>query len=262
MGEVNVCVKRSYIVLTSLMAIISALLLALTLFSHGYLHERDELFLGIIVVYAVSIITLVSAIIGVYGSCKEKKWALIVFTVGMILCTVFMFDVERRGLALRPKVPKDMEAFYLSMLPLNNASQSNIQDLEYEQMDLQCCGMDQGYLDWDYNIPKSCLCSEDSTNPCVEAPKNSSLFEHWDHDQPVMIYKEPCLPYLIHHTVFILDLMMGIIFGFILLWTSTIVLCIIILYQLRQNNDTPAVIYSSEAKSGNYIILTDTAEST
>ncbi|KAM6961572.1 uncharacterized protein LKV04_020590 [Tautogolabrus adspersus] len=43
MGRVNVCLKRSYIIVASLVAIIGALLLALTLYSHGYLHKDEEL---------------------------------------------------------------------------------------------------------------------------------------------------------------------------------------------------------------------------
>lgn len=32
---------------------------------------------------------------------------------------------------------------------------------------MQCCGLDQGYLDWLDNISESCLCTEESTKPCV-----------------------------------------------------------------------------------------------
>ncbi|KAM7367061.1 hypothetical protein PAMP_014986 [Pampus punctatissimus] len=263
MGKVNVWVRRIDVVLTSLMAIISALLLAVTVFSHGYYNaeeEVDKIVSYITVMYAVSIITLVLAIIGLYGSCKEKEWALIVFAVGIILCAVFMFEFERQGLANRSKVSENIKVIYLNMLPLNNASKSDIEDLNYIQMKLQCCGLDEGYLDWDYNIPTSCLCFEDSVNPCVEAPKNSGLFEHWDHDQPVMIYKESCLPYLIDKILFIMDFIIGTVFGLILLWISTVMLCIIILCQLRRNDNTPAIIYSSEAKTGKYTILTDPPE--
>ncbi|XP_042259479.1 tetraspanin-8-like [Thunnus maccoyii] len=264
MGKVNVCVKWSYIVVTSLIGIISALLLAGTLFSHGYFHEDEEIdkmLAGIHLMYAISVITLLLPIIGVYGTCKEKKWALIVFTVGMIPCTLFMFDFERRGLAMRPKVAEDMKEHYLSLLPLSNASEHEIEGLKDVQMELQCCGLDQGYQDWGYNISESCLCLQDSTNPCVEAPKNSSL-SHRKHDQPIMIYKEPCLPYLISHASMAINLVMGTVLGLTLIWTLSVVLCIIILCQLRRNKDTPPVVYSAEAKSGNYTVLTETAEYT
>ncbi|CAK6949907.1 tetraspanin-8-like [Scomber scombrus] len=265
MGKVNVCVKGSYIVVVTLMGIISALLLAITLFTHGYFYGEEEIehmLAGMHFMYAISIITLLLSITGVYGACKEKKWALIVFAVGLIPCTLFMFDLERRELGLRPKVAENINGQYLKILPLSNASGHDIESLNYIQMEFHCCGLDQGYQDWGYNISESCLCIGDSKNPCVAAPENSSLFEHYEHDHDIMIYKEPCLPIIISHALLAINLAIGIKFGLTLIWTFSIVLCIIILCQLRRKNDkdSPTVIYSPEAKTGNYTILTETAE--
>ncbi|XP_044200102.1 tetraspanin-8-like isoform X1 [Thunnus albacares] len=264
MGKLNIYVKWSYIIVASLMAIVSTVILARTLFYHGYLHkheEIDKMLPSFIVMYVIFIITLLLPIIGVYGARKEKKWALIVFTVGMILCTLVMLNSERQQLTIRPEVAERVRANYLGFLPLSNASMNDIENLKYIQMELQCCGLDQGYQDWGYNISESCLCLQDSTNPCVEAPKNSSL-SHRKHDQPIMIYKEPCLRYLIQLALAAINLVIGIEWGLILIWTLSVVLCIIILCQLRQKGDTPPVVYSAEAKSGNYSILTETADYT
>lgn len=35
----------------------------------------------------------------------------------------------------------------------------------------QCCGLDQGYEDWGYNISESCVCTEESTKPCVSVTR-------------------------------------------------------------------------------------------
>lgn len=265
MGKVNVCVKRSYIVVVTLMGIISALLLGITLFTHGYLYgeeEMEHMLAGMHFMYAISIITLLLSITGVYGACKEKKWALIVFAVGLIPCTLYMFDLERRELGLKPKVAETIREAHLQMLPLSNASVHYIESLNHMQMEWHCCGLDQGYQDWGYNISESCLCIGDSIHPCVAAPENSSLFEHYEHDHDIMIYKEPCLTTMISHTEWGINLAVGIKFGLTLIWTFSIVLCIIILCQLRRKNDkdSPTVIYSPEAKTGNYTILTETAE--
>ncbi|XP_070848133.1 tetraspanin-8-like [Chaetodon trifascialis] len=264
MGKVNVCLKRAFIVVTGLIAILSALLLALTLLSHGHLDEAEmeQMNAGLHVMYALSIVTLLLTILGVYGACKEKQWPLIVFTVGIILGSLFMIACVIRILVVQPKLVKEMKSYYLDMLPLSNSSESFLDVLVYVQSELQCCGVDQGYLDWGFNISLSCLCTEESTNPCVAAPRNSSLFQFMVSDQPVMIYKEPCLPYLIQDEVISVKVALGITLGVILLWVLAAALGVVILCRMSQKDDTPAVVYSPEAKAGNYTVLTDAAEYT
>ncbi|XP_078099096.1 tetraspanin-8-like isoform X3 [Sander vitreus] len=238
MGKVNVCLKRSYVIVISLIAVASALLLGGTLFNHGYYHQNEEveetLLTAIHAMYIISTITLALTITGVYGACKEKKWALIVFAVGMILGCLFMIFIEVIGLAVRPEMAEGLKMQYLRKLPLNNATESFIDTMDDIQIHLQCCGLDQGYLDWGYHIPQSCLCGEESTNPCVAAPRDSNLFEHVVDDQPIMIYNE----------------------------ILSVVLCIFILCRLNKKEDIPVVVYSPQAKAGNYTALTDAAEYT
>ncbi|XP_026218424.1 tetraspanin-8-like [Anabas testudineus] len=265
MGKVNVWLKRSYITAASLIGAISALMLAFTLFSHGYFHEDEEIekiIAGLHVMYAVSILTLLFTILGLFGACKEKKWPLIVFAVGMILSSLFIFGIEINALTVRPQVAKGMKKQYLDMMKLTNSSEMFLNGFKDAQIALQCCGLDQGYQDWGYNIPESCMCTEEPKNPCVAAPRNSRLFENVSSDQPIMIYKEPCLPFIIDHALAALSIVLGIILGVILLWVLAVVLSIIILCRLSQNVDTPAVVYSKEAKAGNYNILSEPSEFT
>ncbi|XP_078099094.1 tetraspanin-8-like isoform X2 [Sander vitreus] len=241
MGKVNVCLKRSYVIVISLIAVASALLLGGTLFNHGYYHQNEEveetLLTAIHAMYIISTITLALTITGVYGACKEKKWALIVMAEGL-------------------------KMQYLRKLPLNNATESFIDTMDDIQIHLQCCGLDQGYLDWGYHIPQSCLCGEESTNPCVAAPRDSNLFEHVVDDQPIMIYNESCIPLLIAHQMESMHTLCGIILGITLLWILSVVLCIFILCRLNKKEDIPVVVYSPQAKAGNYTALTDAAEYT
>ncbi|XP_051248915.1 tetraspanin-8 [Dicentrarchus labrax] len=265
MGKVNVCLKRSYIIVTSLIAIISALLLALTLFGHGYHYEHDEIenmLVGIRVMYFFSIFPLFLAIMGVYGACAEKQWALIVFAVGMILSSLFVFASSIRALTFLPLMTKEMKTQYLELLPLANASESTLDNLKETETEWHCCGVFQGYLDWGYNISESCLCAEEPINPCVEAPSNSSLFEHRVDDTPIMIYKEPCAPLIIHMVGITGNITLVVALGFSLLWALSAALCIAILCQLNRKEDVPAVVYSAEAKAGNYSALADSAEYT
>ncbi|XP_063316448.1 leukocyte surface antigen CD53-like [Pelmatolapia mariae] len=142
MGKVNVCLKRSYIVVISVIAVISLVVLVFTPFLFSD-HELKEL-------------------------------------------------VE------------ELKKEYLRLLPLTESSKELLDDL---QTDLECCGL-QGYQDWKSNIPKSCLCAKESTNPCVE-----TLGGIWEENQTVMVYEQ----------------------------MLSLVLCRAILRQLNRNRDTPVV---------------------
>ncbi|KAF3705057.1 Tetraspanin-8 [Channa argus] len=248
--------------------IISTLLLALTLFSHGYLHEEEEIekvLIGLHFLYGISIATLVLAITGVFGACKEKKWALIVYAVGMILGCLFMFVSEINGLAVQPKMIRDMKQQYLDFMPLSNASEDFLRSFNQAQAGIQCCGLEQGYVDWGYDIPQSCVCTEESTHPCVAAPRNSSLYENHTDDVPIRIFQEPCFRYFTEYVVYLLGITIGVMVGVTLLWVLSVVLCIIILCRLNRKVSSgpgPTVVYSQEAKAGNYSILTEPAELT
>lgn len=264
MGRVNVCLKRSYITVTSLVGIVGALMLGFTLFSHGYLHsdeEIEQMVAGLHGMYAISVIPLLLSIVGVYGVCKQKKWALILFTVGMILIGLFMIVCLIQGLIVAPEVSEAFRSHYQRFLPLSDATETFQDAIQELQTELQCCGLDQGYLDWGQNISKSCLCVEGSTNPCVAAPRSSVHFET-DDTQPVMVYKEPCLPLLIALQMTVLHVLLGIMLAITLLWLLSVALCIVILCRLNQKDDGPTVVYSPEAKAGNYITLSETSDHT
>ncbi|CAL1568827.1 unnamed protein product [Knipowitschia caucasica] len=262
MGTVNACVKRGFITVESIIAILSGLLLAITLFSHGNFHEDEEIekiLPGLQVMYATSIITILLVTTGLYGVCKRKKFMLIFYIVGMTLSCMALSVVDIQGVAVRGELIEDIKHHYSSVIPFSNASKEDIEGVNELQTELQCCGLFQGYQDWGYNISESCLCVEDAVHPCVAAPRNSSLFETTKTDGPIMIYKEPCISYLAEHALFALDVLLGIILGTILLWVSSVVLCVVILCQMNRKQDTPVVVYSPEAKAGNYAVLLDEA---
>uniref|UniRef100_A0A1A8FL98 Tetraspanin n=1 Tax=Nothobranchius korthausae TaxID=1143690 RepID=A0A1A8FL98_9TELE len=256
MGKVSVWLKWSYIGVISVIAGITILMLGFTLFSHGYFLHEDELGIlatGFHFAYGFISITLLLTIVGGFGVWKEKKWALIVFTVGMILYTLYLIANEVGLLIVPSQMKVNLEDHYLSMLPLSKGNEIEIAHLNITQSELKCCGL-LSYKDWEYNIPKSCLCTENSMNPCVAAPRNSSLFIE---DQLVMIYAKPCLSIITAQAMKSIHIASGILMGFILLWVGSIASCIAILCQLNKKMETPKVVYSSEAKAGNYTSLTE-----
>lgn len=96
---------------------------------------------------------------------------------------------HRSGLQLA----QEIREHYMQLIPLTGANTSVIEALNdiqaevgiclfkkvwysacmvvnvvlYGRSQLQCCGLDQGYQDWGYNISEACLCAEDADNPCV-----------------------------------------------------------------------------------------------
>ncbi|XP_020499690.2 tetraspanin-8 isoform X1 [Labrus bergylta] len=264
MGRVNVWLKRSYVITSSLIAIISTLLLGLAVFSHGALHKDEELeklLAGLHGMYAVSLIPLLLSIIGLYGVCKQKKWALIVFAVGFIVGILFLIFCGIVALVELPEMAEDVTTQLQSYVPLSDANDRISDHINALQTQYQCCGLGQGYLDWGKHIPNSCLCTEESTSPCELVPWSGSLTPRGT-VKPIRIYKESCLPHLIAQHAVAMNYTLGVMLGLTLLLLLSVVLCILILCRLNQKEKTPTVVYSPEAKSGNYIVLSDAADTT
>ncbi|KAM4711763.1 tetraspanin-8-like [Anableps anableps] len=265
MGKVNILLKRSYVCVISVIAILAILMLGLTLFAHGMLHhleEEDHGFRGLQVMYGTSAIILIFAIIGGFGVWKEKKWALIMFTVGMILgCLYFMFVLHMFAPATKSKREIFFKDRYLSMLPLSNMSQSDLMELESAQRNLHCCGL-TSFEDWENNIPESCQCDSDSPDDCVDISMRNNSLQDLFNTKPSRIYAKPCLPVLAQIELSFIPMVFGIVLGNELLWILSVGLCIAILCQLNKKVETPKVIFSPEAKAGNYCNLNDSKELT
>ncbi|XP_070996832.1 tetraspanin-8-like isoform X2 [Oncorhynchus clarkii lewisi] len=249
MGRIHICVKRTFIFVSVLICIISTLLLAITLFGHGYFHQSEEIediLPGIVVMYVLEAATLVLSIFGVYGARKEKKWAVVLFSVGMSLASLYLFVECVNAYHSKHEMEELTREEHLAMMPLSGAKQTDIETIYNIQTNLKCCGLVQGYQDWGTDIPLSCLCSdEDSTDFKCVAPGNNTRFvihypnsdmsEDDDHkgfmDEHMLVYKEDV----------------------------GVVLAITILCQMRRKVDVPPVIFTFQPPQ--YRELCDTAES-
>ncbi|XP_070996830.1 tetraspanin-8-like isoform X4 [Oncorhynchus clarkii lewisi] len=248
MGTIHICVKRTFIFICVLIGIISTLLLAITLFGHGHFHQSEEIEIlpGIVVLYVLEAATLVLSIFGVYGARKEKKWTVVLFSVGMSLASLYLFVECVNGYQSKHEMEELTREEHLAMMPLSGANQTDLEGLYNMQTNLKCCGLVQGYQDWGTDIPLSCLCSdEDSTDFKCVAPGNNTRFvihypnsdmsEDDDHkgemDEHMLVYKEDV----------------------------GVALAITILCQMRRKVDVPPVIFTSQPPE--YRELCDTAES-
>nr|XP_046192434.1 tetraspanin-8-like [Oncorhynchus gorbuscha] len=277
MGRIHICVKRTFIFVCVLIGIISTLLLAITLFGHGYFHqseEIEEILPGIVVLYVLEAAILVLSIFGVYGARKEKKWVVVLFSVGMSLASLYLFVECVNGYQSKHEMEELTRGEHLAMMPLSGANQTDLEGLYNIQTNFKCCGLVQGYQDWGTDIPISCLCSdEDSTDFKCVAPgnktrfvihyPNSNMSEDDDHkglmDEHMLVYKEPCLPILISFVGYNIILIIGTLVALKALWDVGVVLAITILCQMRRKVDVPLVIFTSQPPQ--YRELCDTAES-
>ncbi|XP_013872432.1 tetraspanin-8 [Austrofundulus limnaeus] len=247
MGRVNIWLKRSYMGVTALIVVICILLLGFTVFNHGVMHTREKAeneIVGLHFLYIFSAVILLFTVFGVFGVWKQKKWALIVFAVGMILGSLLLLFLIINALTATTQMENEMKK-ELDFLPLDNASDSALTVLKHIQKEFECCGL-KSYKDWKNNIPESCLCNEPSTNPCLLVR---------DSEQLRPIYAKPCPPIIIASLSYAIQVIMGIMWGLILLWVFSVGLCVAILCQMNKKLETPNVAYSSEAKAGNYTTL-------
>ncbi|KAM6895887.1 tetraspanin-8-like [Xenentodon cancila] len=243
------------------MVIASLLLLGMTLFSHGVMYRDEEVqeaIKALHYLYGISVAILFFAILGGLGAYKEKKWALIVFAVAMVLSSLFVIVTGSFGLAVKHQIADVIKKQYFNLLPLPNQTENMWEAFNEAQIEFQCCGLEEGYTDWGDSIPESCLCTEGSTNACMAAPRNSNLRKDATDDQPVMIFAKPCLPSFVEHDISFVQIVFGSMLGYALFWVLAVVLCIAILCQLNVKEETPTVVYSKEAKAGNYTSLTET----
>ncbi|XP_045071798.1 uncharacterized protein LOC121543341 [Coregonus clupeaformis] len=208
---------------------------------------------------------------GVLALAREKKWAVVLFSVGMSLASLYLFVECVRAYESKHEMEELTRDEYLAMMPLSRANTTDIKEIYNIQTNFKCCGLVQGYQDWGTDIPISCLCSdEDSTDfKCVARGNNTIFVIHYPNsdkpddrkrlmDEHMLVYEEPCLPILISVMGYGLILITGIFIALTALWDIGVALAITILCQMRRKFDVPPVIFTSQPPQ--YRELCDTAE--
>uniref|UniRef100_A0A4W5N2X5 Uncharacterized protein n=1 Tax=Hucho hucho TaxID=62062 RepID=A0A4W5N2X5_9TELE len=210
--------------------IISTLLLAITLFGHGYFHQSEiEILPGIAILYVLEAATLVLSILGVYGARKEKKWA------------VVLVSLLSQSVSLIP------DLLVLSWIIIIGVGYTAQTDLGSGYRRFLCCelflsdrsGHEDGF---------QCVAPGNNTRFVIHYP-NSDMSEDDDHkglmDEHMLVYKEPCLPILISEVYNEPDIGVD--------------LAITILCQMRRKVNVPPVIFTFQPPVTTS--LCDTAES-
>lgn len=242
MAPPNTCLRRAFSTLDVVLTILGAFILAFALFQHGVLHNEqkvEEFHVVVISVYAIGAAIAAGATLGLYGVRKEKQWALIVSSAGLMIVSLFLLLISIATAIEANKVEEYIEESY-KLDRLHEASEERQHDVEEWQTMLQCCGLHNGFRDWHGHHPESCLCPEkpDSSIKCVTASfiNGTTTIEE-------QVYEQTCVPLMVGFMRRAFNIFLTLLFGLCILLVAATALTIALLYQMRKKavNNTSVV---------------------
>ncbi|XP_076159187.1 tetraspanin-8-like [Alosa pseudoharengus] len=230
MGSVNKCLKWLFIVFNALFALTGVAFVALAHFSGMAAEMKKEV--GNF--WSVSLFGLIVASIsflGVYGAYKEKKWALITFSVLVGIGTVSCLIGAVESISERQTLSRKVEELFE-----NDGIDEHLQQVQ-EKFKLKCCGTRNGYQDWNLQIPESCICpaSYRGTPKCKET-RSLRRYEYWNlyETRTTAIYSETCHSLIMRYFNMMMDAATGIFFGFSIVGLIGVIMAIIITCKIKK----------------------------
>ncbi|KAK6292351.1 hypothetical protein J4Q44_G00369350 [Coregonus suidteri] len=133
-------------------------------------------------IFTAGAVSFLLGITGMHGARKRNKNVLITYSVGSCLRC---FGLGFLAYYLPPQFPNMIKALYEKYIPLHTNGRDLVPGLTALQTIGKCCGLVNGYEDWDSHVPSSCYCAPLQGESCV-------LTEHG------YFYKQPCLDLLVN----------------------------------------------------------------
>ncbi|KAG5846139.1 hypothetical protein ANANG_G00146620 [Anguilla anguilla] len=238
MAEDNTFLKRLCIAFSVIYGILGGVTLGIGIVASSSDEAKDfDTTNGIVICCVNGSLVLLLALLGVFGVYKEKKWALRVYTVFLILHAIGCFRVLPAMSAVQSEI-NGAEDQFRELTPLNRADQKTQKAINKLQTVAECCGL-LSYEDWRDSIPQSCHCPpdyEDRASKCHRVQQSrdnwADLKQSYDRDSAmseVEVYKEPCGPIILKY------LEMGIMFVTRLIVTFVVVLVLSTILHLTFN---------------------------
>ncbi|KAI1887954.1 hypothetical protein AGOR_G00180060 [Albula goreensis] len=223
------CLKRLCITFSVIYGILGVFFLFSGIIVSSYKTEElqfdSETNFGITICCVFGSFMILLALLGSFGAYKEKKWALGVYNVFLVLQAVGCFKV----LPSLSSVQTEVNTGVLNdFTPLNQAKGHIQKAVNKMQTVAECCGI-WGYEDWGDSIPQSCHCPPDYENKAskchhVKPPSKDTWSWQRGYGKPegpkVEVYKQPCGPIILNY------MEMGIKYGVGLFITITLVVTI------------------------------------
>ncbi|KAJ8261674.1 hypothetical protein GJAV_G00157020 [Gymnothorax javanicus] len=217
----------------------------------------DELLPGVVVVYCFGILVIIVSVLGIYGSRKEKKWSLILYSIGASLLGITLVFIGLSAATSTEEILEDSAGDFNEKKPLDTADEDTQKLVEGMQEKWDCCGLDVGYQDWGEHIADSCRCPEmfHNSSKCIEVHHGSAYLTGES------VYSEPCLPFFLNFMDTIVKICLGLFFGFGFLLILGAVMASALLCQMRRRMTPMPVSFTVHSNVPEYRELADTAES-
>ncbi|KAL0967236.1 hypothetical protein UPYG_G00249590 [Umbra pygmaea] len=242
------CFKGIFIFFNLLFAVVGVLIIGLGLIGHLAYHEQISEFENqsavFTIIYLVGGVTVMVSLLGAYGAHKDKKVPLIIFLTVCLVVFLGLLRLAVPSAIYRPEVNQALEARFRSMLPLNRASPDHQLLAENFQESFKCCGM-FSYSDWGQKIPDSCLCQfqqDEIRGDCQSVQYDSLIFSAYGLQK--RIYKQTCFPIIMYYLTKMMDISLGVLFGFSALALLGAVMSAVLLCQLRRSIVQVPMVFS------------------
>ncbi|XP_012696808.1 tetraspanin-8-like [Clupea harengus] len=258
MAKANCLLLRNlFIFFNLLFAIAGVVVFVLAVLVHFHLNANEfDRGNGVIGLYMVGSVTFLISFLGAYGALKNVKWMLVVFLVLMCLSCFTLLRFAMPLAILHPQVgllQEEME----NVGPLDKTSGDFQRIMGEFQSELFCCGLVNGYRDWNNNVPESCDCTTDEImqDTCLPLPDNTLQEYYADIQLEVrstrMVHKQPCGVIIVSKA---LDVILGVLFGFTTLaFLGIVMTCCLLAQRIKLGAVAkPSMIFSISSKPPKY----------
>ncbi|XP_046730190.1 tetraspanin-8-like [Silurus meridionalis] len=209
MAKINPCFKKIFITFNSLFAILGVVLFSLAMIGHRYTDQIPNMY-GVIALYVIGSVIFIFSCLGVFAAYKESKWALIVFFVFMCITTIILLRVAVPIAISKHEIISTVKDEFQKMSLTKDMAPS----FDIIQSHFQCCGLSNGYQDWNGQVPESCNCNngDDKSAICVRTTsyQNPYLFRASENR---WVWSKPCVDVIIYYVEKLLSIFLGLMFG-------------------------------------------------
>ncbi|XP_072341208.1 tetraspanin-8-like [Scyliorhinus torazame] len=181
MAGVNKCIKYSMFFFNFLFWLCGSIILGVSIWlrvgkNAGKVSGVNivEFYPAINLLITVGSIVMVLGFLGCCGAMKESKCMLILFFIGLLLILVLQITAGILGALYTPQIATVINDTYKEYIPLSTQTDTVKKEIEEMQQENKCCGLLNGYKDWEHSIPTSCNCThDDQDHPCAKIPGRS-----------------------------------------------------------------------------------------
>ncbi|GAA6102627.1 tetraspanin-8-like [Tachysurus ichikawai] len=218
MAKINSCFKKTFIFFNAIFAIFGVIIFGMALFGQQYAEEENTM-TGVILLYVIGSGIFIISVLGVFGAYKENKCALIMFFAIMCLMTGGMLRVAIPIAVHRAEIHSAVQEYLKTTKALNKDMQHALNTVQELFM---CCGLSNGYQDWQGEVPESCNCKGSySPDMCESVLTNVQNLWYTSESTSRRVWSKPCGPVITEYLDKLFTITLAVFFTFAALAVST-----------------------------------------